>query len=117
MQEVGGSIPPGSTTIPAHGATGESAHVASTGSPLKLLRRAIAAERFILQKPRFVAIATATSAIQSQNNQRNPLMFGSNNAGAWQDLARFFGKRVTICAAANGAGHAMLSGGYRGSRK
>jgi len=46
-----------------------------------LLRRAIAAGRFILWKPHFVAIATATSAIQSQNNHRNPLMFSSNNAG------------------------------------
>jgi hypothetical protein len=82
-----------------------------------LLRRAIAAGRFILWKPHFVAIATATSAIQSQNNHRNLPMFSSNNAGSWQDLARFFGKRVTICAAANGAGRAMLSGGYRGSRK
>jgi hypothetical protein len=111
MQEVGGSIPPGSTTIPAHGAAGESGHVASTGSPLKLLRRAIAAG---------VLFCRSRALLRSQpqrrqfnlKNHRNPLMLSSNNAGAWQDLARIFGKRVTICAAANGASHAMLSGGY-----
>jgi hypothetical protein len=51
-------------------------------------------------------------AIQSKNKHGNALMIGSNNAGPWKVLARFFGKRVTIYAAANSAGRAMLAGGY-----
>jgi hypothetical protein len=79
---------------------------------VKLLRRAIAAGRFVLQKLRFVASAAAKSKNQSKNKPSNAPMIDSNNAGSRKVLARFFGKRVTIYAAANGAGRAMLSGGY-----
>ena len=56
MQEVGGSIPPGSTT---------------------LRQRAL-----ILQKPCFATTAAVKSAIQSKNKHRNPLTIRSNNAGS-----------------------------------
>jgi hypothetical protein len=82
-----------------------------------LLRRAIAAGRFILQKLRFAATAAAKSAFQSKNKYSNASMIDSNNAGSWKVVARFLGKRVTICTAAGGGGHAMLAEGYRGSRK
>src|SRR5580700_9070552 len=58
---------------------------------------------------------------QPQNRQFNQKIkpgntptIDSNNAGSWQVLARFFDKRVTICAAADGAGRAMLAGGIEG---
>jgi hypothetical protein len=46
-----------------------------------------------------------------KNKYGNAPMIGSNNAGSWKVVARFFGKRMTICAAADGAGRAMLGGG------
>jgi hypothetical protein len=47
-----------------------------------------------------------------QNKYGNAPMIGSNNAESWKVVARFFCKRMTICAAADGAGHAMLGRGY-----
>jgi hypothetical protein len=46
-----------------------------------------------------------------KNKYGNAPMIGSNNAGSWKVVARFFGKRMTICAAADGAGRAMLGRG------
>src|SRR4029077_1322420 len=76
MQEVGGSIPPGSTTL----------HYRRIAPPAK----AIAPGRFDFIEAALRGDRSRKIGNQSKTEHRNPLMFSSSNAGASQARVRFF---------------------------